>query len=164
MPRSRNRRNCSRSDFEGYDLKKLGHNTADYIHTSAEAIKLAFADRDKYLGDLDFIKIPYEGLLSKEYAAERRGLIDQNTASLEFRPGTAEKFARDQTPLDRPLKVTTAGNGDHEGDTSYIAVVDSARNLITFTPSLHSAFGTVWSWATWDLSKLPRRLHTWNRE
>lgn len=128
--------------LEGYDLKKLGHNSADYIHTSAEAIKLAFADREKYLGDLDFIKIPYEGLLSKEYAAERRGLINKDTASLEFRPGTAEKFAKDKTPLERPVKVTTAGDGDHDGDTSYIAVVDSARNLITFTPSLHSAFGT----------------------
>lgn len=128
--------------LEGYDLKALGHNSADYIHTSVEATKLAFADRDKYLGDLDFIKIPYEGLLSKEYAAQRRAMIDKSTASLDFRPGTAEKFASDKTPLDRPVKVTVAGDGDHDGDTSYIAVVDSSRNLITFTPSLHSAFGT----------------------
>src|SRR5207253_8219561 len=94
------------------------------------------------LGDMDFIKIPYAGLLSKEYAAERRKLIDQGTASLAFRPGTAEKFTSSTTPLDRPLKVTTAGDGDHDGDTSYIAVVDGSRNMITFTPSLHSAFGT----------------------
>src|SRR5580765_978864 len=122
--------------LEGYDLKALGHNSADYIHTSVEATKLAFADRDKYLGDLDFIKIPYEGLLSKEYAAQRRVMIDKSTASLDFRPGTAEKFASDKTPLDRPVKVTVAGDGDHDGDTSYIAAVDSSRNLIIFTPSL----------------------------
>lgn len=128
--------------LEGYDLKAMGLNSADYIHTSTEAIKLAFADREKYLGDMDFIKIPYAGLLSKEYAAERRALIDQSTASLQFRPGTAEKYAADKTPLDRPVKVTTAGDGDHDGDTSYIAVVDGSRNMITFTPSLHSAFGT----------------------
>ena len=126
----------------GYDLKAMGHNTADYIHTSAEAIKLAFADREKYLGDMDFIKIPYAGLLSKEYAAERRALIDQTTASLAFRPGTAEKFTSDAKPLYRPTKITTSDNADHDGDTSYIAVVDGARNMITFTPSLHSAFGT----------------------
>ena len=126
----------------GYDLKAMGHNSADYIHTSVEAIKLAFADREKYLGDMDFIHIPYTGLLSKEYAAERRKLIDQNTASLAFRPGTAEKFTSDATPLDRPVKVTTKDAADHEGDTSYIAVVDGSRNMITFTPSLHSAFGT----------------------
>src|SRR5580765_2570358 len=105
--------------LEGYDLKAMRHNSADYIHTSAEAMKLAMADREKYLGDTDFIKIPFEGLLSKEYAANRRAMIDKNTASLDFRPGTAEKFAVDKTPLDRPVKVTIAGEADHEGDTSY---------------------------------------------
>src|SRR5213082_2623389 len=102
--------------LEGYDLKAMGHNSADYIHTTVEATKLAMADREKYLGDMDFIKIPYAGLLSKEYAAERRALIDKTTASLTFRPGTAEKFASDKTPLDRPVKVTIAGEADHEGD------------------------------------------------
>jgi gamma-glutamyltranspeptidase/glutathione hydrolase len=128
--------------LEGYDLKAMGHNSADYIHTSVEATKLAMADREKYLGDMDFIKIPYAGLLSKEYAAERRAMIDKNTASLVFRPGTAEKFTSDATPLYRPVNVTTSDFADHEGDTSYIAVIDSARNMISFTPSLHSAFGT----------------------
>jgi gamma-glutamyltranspeptidase/glutathione hydrolase len=128
--------------LEGYDLKAMGLNSADYIHTTVEATKLAMADREKYLGDMDFIKIPYAGLLSKEYAAERREMIDKNTASLAFRPGTAEKFTSDATPLDRPVKITISDFADHEGDTSYIAVVDSARNMITFTPSLHSAFGT----------------------
>jgi gamma-glutamyltranspeptidase/glutathione hydrolase len=128
--------------LEGYDLKAMRHNSADYIHTSAEAMKLAMADREKYLGDTDFIKIPFEGLLSKEYAADRRAMIDKSSASLTFRPGTAEKFASDKTLLDRPVKVTVAGEADHEGDTSYIAVIDSARNMISFTPSLHSAFGT----------------------
>src|SRR5215510_670236 len=78
--------------LEGYDLKKMGLNSADYIHISVEATKLAFADREKYLGDLDFIRIPYAGLLSKAYAADRRKLIDQSTASLALRPGTAENF------------------------------------------------------------------------
>ena len=128
--------------LEGYDLKAMGLNSADYIHTSVEAIKLAMADREKYLADMDFVKIPYAGLLSKEYAAERRALIDKNTASLAFRPGTAEKFTSDATPLHRPVEITTEGEASHGGDTSYIAVVDSSRNMITFTPSLHSAFGT----------------------
>lgn len=128
--------------LDGYDLKAMGHNSADYIHTSVEATKLAMADREKYLADMDFVKIPYAGLLSKEYAAERRALIDNKTASLAFRPGTAEKFTSDATPLDRPVTITTEGDASHEGDTSYIAVVDGARNMITFTPSLHSAFGT----------------------
>jgi gamma-glutamyltranspeptidase / glutathione hydrolase len=128
--------------LEGYDLKAMGHNSAAYIHTSVEALKLAMGDREKYLGDMDFIRIPYEGLLSKEYAAERRKLIDPNKASLELRPGNAEKFIKGAAPLDRPLKVTTKGDADHAGDTSYITVVDESRNMITLTPSLHSAFGT----------------------
>jgi gamma-glutamyltranspeptidase/glutathione hydrolase len=128
--------------LEGYDLKAMGHNSPAYIHTTAEALKLAMADREKYLGDADFVPIPYAGLLSKEYAAERRKLIDPNKASFELRPGTAETFIKNTAPLVRPVNATTKGNAEHEGDTSYIAVVDGARNMITFTPSLHSAFGT----------------------
>src|SRR6266566_3212621 len=78
--------------LKGYDLKSMGHNSADYIHTLAEATKLAMADRDKYLGDMDFIKIPYQGLLSEPYAAERRKLIDPQKASLVLREGQPEKF------------------------------------------------------------------------
>ena len=128
--------------LEGFDLKALGHNSVDYIHTSAEAIKLAFADREKYLGDMDFIDIPYDGLLSKEYARERRRLIDPNRASFELRPGTPEEFATDTARLNRPFHVNLDGDVDHEGDTSYIAVVDGDRNMVSFEPSLHSGFGT----------------------
>lgn len=128
--------------LEGYNLKTMGHNSLEYIHTSAEALKLAFADREKYLGDVDFIRIPFEGLLSKDYARERRKLIDPNRASLELRPGTPEQFMQGTQAVDRPVEINLSGEADHEGDTSYIAVVDEDRNMVTFTPSLHSGFGT----------------------
>ena len=128
--------------LEGYDLKKMGHNSADFIHTSVEALKLAMADRDTYLGDMDFIQIPYQGLLSKEYAISRRKLIDPAKSSLDFRPGDVSPFMPSWQPETRPRDVNLRGNADHEGDTSYIAVVDHDRNMISFTPSLHSAFGT----------------------
>jgi gamma-glutamyltranspeptidase/glutathione hydrolase len=106
-------------------------------------MKLAMADRDTYLGDTDFIKIPYTGLLSKEYAAERRKLIDPAKASLDFRPGDVTAYAgAAYQPVSRPRDVDLKGTADHEGDTSYIAVVDKERNMISFTPSLHSAFGS----------------------
>ena len=127
--------------LEGYDLTKLGLNSADFLHVSIEACKLAMADRDKYLGDMDFIKIPYKGLLSKQYATERRKLIDMTKASLDFRPGDAEAFEPDFPATTRPVDFTSGGN-DHEGDTSYIAVADRERNAVTFTPSVHSSFGT----------------------
>jgi gamma-glutamyltranspeptidase/glutathione hydrolase len=126
--------------LEGYDLKALGHNSADFIHTSAEAVKLAMADREKYLGDMDFIKIPYEGLLSKDYARERRKLIDPQKASLELRPGSPAGGA---APSEQAgPKVNLEGDASHAGDTSYIAIVDRERNLVSFEPSLHSSFGT----------------------
>ena len=128
--------------LEGFDLKALGHNTPDFLHTSVESMKLAMADREKYLGDQDFVKIPYDGLLSKEYARERRSLIDPQRASLELRPGSAEKFVRTASAGNQPLRVIFSGNAKHDGDTSYIGVVDKDRNMVSFEPSLHSSFGT----------------------
>ena len=128
--------------LEGFDLGSMRLNSADYIHRSVEAIKLALADRDQFLGDMDFIKIPYEGLLSKEYAAERRKLIDPQKASLDFRPGNPEKFMKGFEPVSRPRDIDYRGSAEHEGDTSYLAVIDKDRNMVSFEPSLHSAFGT----------------------
>jgi gamma-glutamyltranspeptidase / glutathione hydrolase len=125
--------------LEGYDLKSMGHNSPDFLHTSIEAVKLAMGDREKYLGDMDFIKIPYDGLLSKDYARERRKLIDPAKASLELRPGTPAASTAD---LDRPVHEVLDGNASHNGDTSYIAVVDKDHNMVSFEPSLHELFGT----------------------
>jgi gamma-glutamyltranspeptidase/glutathione hydrolase len=128
--------------LEGYDLKALGLNSADYIHVNVEAMKLAMADREKYLGDMDFIKIPYAGLLSKDYARERRKLIDPAQASLELRPGSPEQFMSGTPPSDRQVQPVLDGHADHAGDTSYIGIVDKDRNMVSFEPSLHSILGT----------------------
>ena len=125
--------------LEGYDLKALGHNSPEFLHTSVEAVKLAMGDRERYLGDMDFIKIPYDALLSKDYARERRKLIDPARASLELRPGTP---ATNRADLDRPVHEVLQGNASHNGDTSYIAVVDKEHNMVSFEPSLHDLFGT----------------------
>ncbi|HTT60254.1 MAG TPA: gamma-glutamyltransferase family protein [Bryobacteraceae bacterium] len=112
--------------LEGYDLRAMGHNSPAYIHTLVEAIKLAFADRDRYYGDPKFSKIPEHILLSKEYAAERRKLIDPNHASLEERPGT---FGG-PLPMPASTESTIAAR-----DTTCVNVVDRARNLFSATPS-----------------------------
>jgi gamma-glutamyltranspeptidase/glutathione hydrolase len=72
--------------LEGFNLADLKLNSADYIHTLVEALKLAYADRDTYYGDPKFVNVPAERLLSKAYGAERRKQIT-NEASLEFLPG-----------------------------------------------------------------------------
>ncbi|MFV3075122.1 gamma-glutamyltransferase [Niveispirillum fermenti] len=66
--------------LEGYDLKSMGHNSADFIHVSVEAKKLAFADRSRWYADPDFVKLPIATLVSKDYAATRRALIDMGRA------------------------------------------------------------------------------------
>src|SRR6185295_8111271 len=72
--------------LEGFDIKAMGFNSASYIHTVTEALKLGFADRDAYYGDPEFSQIPQE-LLSKKYGAVRRTLIDPDRASDEHIPG-----------------------------------------------------------------------------
>ena len=111
--------------LEGFDLKAMGHNTPEYLHTVIEAVKLAFADRDRYYGDPKFSKIPEEILLSKDYAAERRKLIDPEHASMESRPGDLGASA--------PM---TGGNGNRRIKTPPASnVVDSFGNAFSATPS-----------------------------
>jgi gamma-glutamyltranspeptidase / glutathione hydrolase len=72
--------------LDGFDLGALRLNSAEYIHTLVESLKLAYADRDTYYGDPKFVQVPEDRLISKEYGAERRKLITAQ-ASLDFRPG-----------------------------------------------------------------------------
>lgn len=113
--------------LEGYDLRAMGHNSPEYLHTLVEAAKLAFADRDRYYGDPKFSRIPEEILLSKEYAAERRKLIDPAHASMEHRPGT---FA---PPLE--LEKTSLPSRGLANDTTCVNVVDRKGNVFSATPS-----------------------------
>src|SRR5215831_7359573 len=61
--------------LEGFDLKGLGHNSPEYLHLLGEVMRLSVADRNRYIGDPQFVRVPVDKLLSKEYAAERRKLI-----------------------------------------------------------------------------------------
>lgn len=116
--------------LEGYDLPAMGHNSADYIHTVVEAMKLAFADREFYYGDPEFSAVPLKRLLSKHYAADRRDLIDPHSASLGLRPGGLPpvrcEHARD---VDRALAAAACG------DTTKLEVIDAAGNMVSVTPS-----------------------------
>jgi gamma-glutamyltranspeptidase/glutathione hydrolase len=108
--------------LEGFDLAGLGHNTAQYLHTYLECSKLAFADRERYYGDPEFVDVPLPRLLSSEYAAERRRLIDPHHASTEQRPGEVHAAAGDRWPV-------------VSGDTTHVDAVDRWGNLFAATPS-----------------------------
>ena len=122
--------------LEGIDLKTFGANTADYIHSVHEAIKLAYADRNAYYGDPAFAQVPMAGLLSKAYAAERRALIGPQ-ASLEHRVGDPFRF--DPTVKAPAARYTPHSQGtptpSSPGDTTCVDVVDKDGNLFSATPS-----------------------------
>ena len=122
--------------LEGYDLKKMGQNSPEYVHTVTEALKLSFADRDRFYGDPNFVKIPTEQLLSKSYASMRRSLIDDKRASLDQRPGdpaNMKPLLASFTPVAygaRPLPEILKAN-----DTTCVNVIDKDGNMFSATPS-----------------------------
>ncbi|MGA2632288.1 MAG: gamma-glutamyltransferase family protein [Terriglobia bacterium] len=118
--------------LEGFDLKTKGQNSADYIHTVVEAMKLGYADRDAYYGDPDFSSIPLS-LVSKEYAAMRRPLIDPAWASAEHIPGDPMHMQA-RAPEDFVKARFADRNGEHQ-DTTCVNVIDSAGNMFSATPS-----------------------------
>ena len=118
--------------LEGFDLAKMGIGSADAIHTTVEAVKLAFADRDHYYGDPDFVKVPGPALLSSDYARIRRGLIDPARSNTEHRPGDPERGAA-RLSLETPS--LTGAPAREPGDTTAIEVVDKDGNLFSATPS-----------------------------
>jgi gamma-glutamyltranspeptidase / glutathione hydrolase len=140
--------------LQGFDLMGLGHNSADYVHTVTEALKLAFADRDAYYGDPDFARVPAQGLLSPAYAAERRKLIDQRVASDLVRPGDPRRFERSSelptlghSAATNPGAVSSvappAGPATGSRDTTCVNVADAKGNLFSASPSSAWFFGGV---------------------
>ncbi|NOT59589.1 MAG: gamma-glutamyltranspeptidase, partial [Acidobacteria bacterium] len=122
--------------IEPLDLKALKHNSPDYIHTVIEAIKLAFADRDRYYGDPRFVKVPGTELLSKDYATVRRALIDANAASQEARPGDPlNKKSLAQLISQLSIGPSEIPEIERANDTTCVNVIDAAGNVFSATPS-----------------------------
>jgi gamma-glutamyltranspeptidase/glutathione hydrolase len=121
--------------LDGYDLKAMGHNSADYIHTLTESLKLARSDRDRYYGDPDFTKIPAE-LLSKDYAALRRPLIEKDRASLAQQPGDPQNMKAILANVSESVgRVSTVPILERANDTTCVNVIDKDGNLFSATPS-----------------------------
>ena len=117
--------------LESYDLKSMGHNSPDYIHTMAEAFKLSFADREAYYGDPAHVEVPMETLLSEEYAALRRQMIDPEHAWPDLPP--AGHFPG----ITPSPSVRSIGEGTPPAptDTSYVGVIDKDGNAFSSNPS-----------------------------
>jgi gamma-glutamyltranspeptidase/glutathione hydrolase len=133
--------------LETFDLKAMKHNSPDYVHTVVEALKLAYADRDTYYADPDFVRVPAEGLLSKAYAKERAKLIDAKAANRTFVAGNPLPY--DRTVREWTYWVANIRTDDRGGkplpdaepvagaakDTTHIAIIDRAGNVFDSTPS-----------------------------
>jgi gamma-glutamyltranspeptidase / glutathione hydrolase len=117
--------------LEGFDLRQMGHLSADYIHVVIESLKLAMADRDEYYGDPRFVKVPLTQLFSDKYTNLRRPLIDLHRASMERRPG--DPYAP------RPLKGRAVLEDSTASipvqDTTTCVVADRWGNVVAATPS-----------------------------
>ena len=107
--------------LEGYDIAAMGFGSADYLHTFVEAKKLAFEDRAKFYADMDFVNVPVDRLISKDYAAERRKLISPGRAAQQVPAG------------DRKLE---------EGDTIYLTVADADGNMVSLIQSNYRGMGS----------------------
>ena len=107
--------------LEGWDIASMGFGSADYIHLLVEAKKLAFEDRARFYADPEFTDIPVEGLISKEYAARRRALVNPDRALRKIDPG------------DPALET---------GETTYLVVADADRNFVSLIQSNYAGFGS----------------------
>ena len=124
--------------LEGYDLKAMGANSADYLHRLVEAKRIAFADRAAYLADIDSVPpAVLRALISKDYAAARRKEIDPSHAAQEYKPGAIKS----SSPTAQP-EASANLTGRDRGDTIYMTCADRYGNVISLIQSLFSDFGS----------------------
>lgn len=128
--------------LKGFGLDRIDPTDADFIHLWVECAKLAYADRDAFYGDPEFVDVPMDHLLSDPYNAERRSLVDMQQASLELRPGRIEGYHGRIIfcdgyggVIDGAGEPTVGRMGDTKGDTCHVDVVDKDGNMFTATPS-----------------------------
>lgn len=119
--------------LEGFDLASAGQSSADTLHLMAEAQKIAFADRDEYVADTDFVEVPVEELVSESYAEERREEIDPEEAG-SYEPG-------DLGPAGETGDAGSEENPD--SSTTHLSVVDARGNAVALTCTIEQSFGSA---------------------
>ena len=133
--------------LEGFDLRAMGHNSAAYAHTVDQAMNLAFADREAYIGDPAFVDVPMEAMLSEAYLRERRKLIDPNRAWPGMPPAGDPRRNRatvEGAPQSAAEATAPAGTrGKETSGTSYFGVIDKRGNIFSCIPSEGAKSGPI---------------------
>jgi len=124
--------------LEGFDLRVMGRNSPEALHTMIEAKKIVWADRAKFYADPAFAKIPLAGLLSKTYAAERRKLIDPNRAAKTVETGVPSTNPTTSQPTGLPLQTGLLD----QGDTIYLCTADDEGNMVSLIQSNYRGMGS----------------------
>jgi gamma-glutamyltranspeptidase/glutathione hydrolase len=125
--------------LEGFDVKAMGHNSADYLHALVEAKRIGFADRAAYLGDPGSVpSAVLRTLISKDYAALRRKEIDKDHAAESYKPGVLPGVAPSAAIAEALQNFT----GLDRGDTIYMTAADGKGNFVSLIQSLFSDFGS----------------------
>ena len=131
--------------LEGFDLRAMGRNSPETLHTMIEAKKIAWADRARFYADPAFAKIPLTGLLSKSYAAERRKLIDPNHAAKKVEAGNPDDGVG--APPRRSADTSARGRAGSssvidDGDTIYMCTADDEGNMVSLIQSNYRGMGS----------------------
>ena len=119
--------------LDGIEIAALGHNSVEYVHILTEAMKLCFADRERYYGDPRFVDVPLARLLSADYSRERRALIRSDRAWPGMPP--AGDAGGDDAPLAAGSETAVTSSVPASPDTSYCCAIDRHGNCFSATPS-----------------------------
>jgi gamma-glutamyltranspeptidase/glutathione hydrolase len=126
--------------LERFDLKKLGPGSAESTHLIVEALRRAFLDRFEHLADPDTERVPFDGVLSKAYAAELADQIDPRRATPSASAGDPWRFDSNRPGSARGPRSTVAGS---DTCTTHLTVVDRDRNVVSLTSTLGETFGSA---------------------
>lgn len=125
--------------LDGVDLKSMGHNSPEYIHTVSQAIELVIADRETYFGDPKFVDVPMDGLLSKKYAELRRKLLQKEafgkTPPNGYPWAFSSKKPKSKNDSINKHEDQSVSEIKYGKDTTYLSIVDADGNAVSLTPS-----------------------------
>jgi len=122
--------------LDGFDLASMGHNSEEMLHTYITCARLAYADRFEYVADPEFAEVPWNGLVSDEYIARRRGEVTAQAAS-QFLPG--DPWVEEGR---RPERVLASSRPGFDNGTTHLCVIDGDGNAVSMTNTIMSGFGS----------------------